>query len=67
MLLVRGGSPEASMYDYLVREIEAASTVEVRLNTRVVVGGARADSSTSRSRTLFPGTLRPCRPLRCSP
>jgi thioredoxin reductase (NADPH) len=38
-LLVRGGSLEASMSDYLIREIEAGNNVEVRLNTRVVGGG----------------------------
>ena len=38
-LLVRGGSLEAGMSDYLIREIEAKGNVEVRLNTRVVGGG----------------------------
>ncbi len=38
-LLVRGGSLEASMSDYLIKEIEAKGNVEVRLNTRVVGGG----------------------------
>ena len=38
-LLVRGGSLEASMSDYLIKEIGAKGNVEVRLNTRVVGGG----------------------------
>ena len=38
-ILVRSGSLEASMSDYLIREIEATSNVEVRLNTRVAGGG----------------------------
>ena len=38
-LLVRGGSIERSMSEYLVNEIEAADNVGVRLNTRVVGGG----------------------------
>ena len=38
-LLVRGGSLTAGMSDYLVREIEAAENVRVRLNTRVTGGG----------------------------
>src|SRR5215212_1545779 len=38
-LLVRGGSVEAGMSDYLIREIEAKGNVEVRLNTLVVGGG----------------------------
>ena len=38
-LLVRGGSLEASMSDYLIREIKATHNVRVRLNTRVVGGG----------------------------
>jgi thioredoxin reductase (NADPH) len=39
VLLVRSGSLEASMSDYLIREIEASSNVGVRLNTHVVGGG----------------------------
>ena len=38
-LLVRGDSLEASMSDYLIREIQAADNIRVRLNTRVVGGG----------------------------
>jgi thioredoxin reductase (NADPH) len=38
-LLVRGDSLEASMSDYLIREIRAADNIRVRLNTRVVGGG----------------------------
>ncbi|CAA9464460.1 MAG: Thioredoxin reductase [uncultured Rubrobacteraceae bacterium] len=38
-LLVRGGSLTAGMSDYLVREIEAAENIRVRLNTRVTGGG----------------------------
>jgi thioredoxin reductase (NADPH) len=40
-LLARGGSLEAGMSRYLIREIEAARNVEVRLRTRVVDGGGR--------------------------
>jgi thioredoxin reductase (NADPH) len=40
-LLVRGASLEASMSEYLIKEIEAAVNVEVRLNTRVIDGGGR--------------------------
>ncbi len=38
-LLVRGASLTSGMSDYLVREIEAAENVRVRLNTRVTGGG----------------------------
>jgi thioredoxin reductase (NADPH) len=38
-LLVRGGSLEASMSDYLIKEIEDAENIRVRLNTRVTGGG----------------------------
>jgi thioredoxin reductase (NADPH) len=38
-LLVRGGSLNASMSEYLTTEIEAAQNIEVWLNTRVVGGG----------------------------
>ncbi len=38
-LVVRRDSLEASMSDYLIREIEAAENIEVRLNSRVVDGG----------------------------
>jgi len=38
-LLVRSGSLEASMSDYLIKEIEATDNVRVRLNTQVVGGG----------------------------
>jgi thioredoxin reductase (NADPH) len=40
-LLARGGSLETSMSRYLIREIEAARNVAVRLGTRVVDGGGR--------------------------
>jgi thioredoxin reductase (NADPH) len=35
-LLVRGGSLAAGMSDYLIKQLEATSTIEVRLATRVV-------------------------------
>jgi thioredoxin reductase (NADPH) len=38
-LLVRGDSLEASMSDYLIREVAHAANVRVRLNTRVAGGG----------------------------
>jgi thioredoxin reductase (NADPH) len=38
-LVVRGGSLEASMSAYLIKEIEAAENIEARLNTRVTGGG----------------------------
>jgi thioredoxin reductase (NADPH) len=38
-LLARGDSLAASMSNYLVKEIEAASNIQVRLNTQVVDGG----------------------------
>ncbi len=38
-LLVRGDDLSSSMSEYLIREIEAAGNVDVRLNTRVVGGG----------------------------
>ncbi|MGF1471743.1 MAG: FAD-dependent oxidoreductase [Rubrobacteraceae bacterium] len=38
-VVVRGGSLRASMSEYLVREIEATTNIEVRLNTQVVDGG----------------------------
>ena len=38
-LLVRGGSLAAGMSDYLIREIEAADNVRLRLNTKVTSGG----------------------------
>jgi thioredoxin reductase (NADPH) len=40
-LLVRGGPLEASMSDYLIKEIEATENIEVCLNTRVVGGGGQ--------------------------
>jgi thioredoxin reductase (NADPH) len=40
-LLARGGSLETSMSRYLIREIEVARNVSVRLGTRVVDGGGR--------------------------
>jgi thioredoxin reductase (NADPH) len=38
-LLVRGGSLETGMSDYLINEMKASDNVRVRLNTRVVGGG----------------------------
>jgi thioredoxin reductase (NADPH) len=38
-LVVRGGSLEAGMSDYLIKEIEVADNVRVRLNSRVTGGG----------------------------
>jgi thioredoxin reductase (NADPH) len=40
-LVARGGSLARSMSRYLIREIEAARNVDVRLGTRVVDGGGR--------------------------
>jgi thioredoxin reductase (NADPH) len=40
-LLVRGDSLETSMSRYLIKEIDAAQNVDVRLRTRVVEGGGR--------------------------
>jgi thioredoxin reductase (NADPH) len=40
-LLARGDTLATSMSEYLIRELEAAENVEVRLNTRVVDGGGR--------------------------
>jgi thioredoxin reductase (NADPH) len=45
-LVARGGSLSRSMSRYLIREIEAARNVEVRLGTRVVDGGGRAKLET---------------------
>jgi thioredoxin reductase (NADPH) len=41
-LVVRGGSLAAGMSNYLVRQIEATSNVDVRLRTQVVGGRGRA-------------------------
>ena len=38
-MVVRAGSLEAAMSDYLVRQIEAAPNIEVRLGTEVIGGG----------------------------
>ena len=38
-LIVRGGSLEAGMSDYLVREVHATENIEVRLESEVVGGG----------------------------
>ncbi len=38
-LLARGDSLAASMSDYLIKEIEAAENIHVRLNTQVIDGG----------------------------
>jgi thioredoxin reductase (NADPH) len=38
-LLARGDSLAASMSEYLIKEIEAAENIKVRLNTRVIDGG----------------------------
>jgi thioredoxin reductase (NADPH) len=59
-LLVRGDSLEASMSDYLIRVIEDAENVRVRLNTRVVGGGGEGrlerlelqDSASGRAETV---------------
>jgi len=40
-LLVRGDSLETSMSRYLIKEIDAAQNVDVRVRTRVVDGGGR--------------------------
>ena len=40
-ILARGGSLEASMSDYLIREIQAADNIDVRTNTQVVGGGGK--------------------------
>jgi thioredoxin reductase (NADPH) len=40
-LLVRGASLAASMSEYLIKELEAAANIEIRLNTRVIDGGGR--------------------------
>jgi thioredoxin reductase (NADPH) len=40
-LLARGESLEASMSQYLIKEIDAAQNVAIRLGTRVVDGGGR--------------------------
>jgi thioredoxin reductase (NADPH) len=40
-LLVRSASLAASMSEYLIKEIEAAANIEVRLNSRVIDGGGR--------------------------
>jgi thioredoxin reductase (NADPH) len=40
-LLVRGVSLAASMSEYLIKELEAAANIEIRLNTRVIAGGGR--------------------------
>ena len=37
-LIVRGAALEAGMSDYLVRQVQAASNIEVRLRTRIVEG-----------------------------
>jgi thioredoxin reductase (NADPH) len=41
-LLVRGGSLEAGMSDYLITQLQATPNVEVRLHTRVVDGHGQA-------------------------
>jgi thioredoxin reductase (NADPH) len=38
-LLVRGPTLTASMSDYLIKQMDAAQNVDVRLNTRVIDGG----------------------------
>ena len=40
-LVVRGRSLEASMSDYLIKEIQETENVGIRLNTRVVGGGGK--------------------------
>jgi thioredoxin reductase (NADPH) len=41
-LVARGDSLTTSMSEYLIKEIEAAENVEVRLNTRIVDGGGES-------------------------
>jgi thioredoxin reductase (NADPH) len=64
-LVVRGRSLEAGMSDYLIRAIEDTDNIRVRLNTRVVGGGGKGDSSDSCWRTPQ-GAPRPSRRRRCS-
>src|ERR687898_619045 len=40
-LLVRGSKLTASMSEYLIKEIEAANNIDVRVNARVVDGGGK--------------------------
>src|SRR5829696_213045 len=40
-LLVRGGSLASDMSQYLIKEIEAAENIQVRLNTQVIDGGGQ--------------------------
>ena len=64
-MVVRGGGLAASMSDYLVRTIEAADNIDVRLHTTVVdAHGAErleelvmADAATGRTRTVPAGAL----------
>jgi thioredoxin reductase (NADPH) len=64
-LVVRGGGLAASMSDYLVRTIEAADNIEVRLHTTVVDARGEqrlealvlADAATGRTRTVPAGAL----------
>jgi thioredoxin reductase (NADPH) len=64
-LLARGESLAASMSDYLIKEIEAAENVAVRLNTRVVDGGGKGrlerlvlrDSASGRTETVTAAAL----------
>ena len=64
-LLVRGDSLEAGMSDYLIRGVEDAENVRVRLHTRVVGGGgegrlerlALLDSASGRTATVEAAAL----------
>lgn len=60
-----GGSLAASMSTYLIKEIEAAENVAVRLNTRVVDGSGKGrlerlvlrDSASGRTETVAAAAL----------
>jgi thioredoxin reductase (NADPH) len=64
-LVARGNTLSTSMSEYLIREIEAAENVEVRLNTRVVGGGGKGrlerlvleDSASGTTETVFAAAL----------
>jgi thioredoxin reductase (NADPH) len=64
-LLVRGSSLSATMSDYLVRELEGAANVSVRLGVEVVggQGDGRLDSVTLRDRRSGATTTVPARAL----
>jgi thioredoxin reductase (NADPH) len=64
-LVARGDTLCTSMSDYLIKEIEAAENVEVRMNTRVVDGGGKGrlerlvleDSATGTTETVRAAAL----------